>query len=86
MALFWATVQLAIGAGLATTFDDNIYLAAFFGETNRQFRPSHVVMGELIGFSVLLAISLIGFLIGLAIPRQTIGLLGVLPILIGIRH
>ena len=80
-----ATLQIAVGAGLATTFDDNIYLTAFFGKVNRSFLPRHVVIGELIGFSILLSISLIGIWIGLALPQQTIGLMGILPILIGLR-
>lgn len=79
------TLQIAFGAGLATTFDDNIYLTGFFGEVNRTFRPRHVAVGEFVGFSVLLIISLIGFIAGLALPQQKIGLLGVLPILIGIQ-
>ena len=52
-----ATLQIAVGAGLATTFDDNIYLTAFFGKVNRSFLPRHVVIGELIGFSILLSIT-----------------------------
>ena len=79
-----ATLQLAFAAGLATTFDDNIYLTGFFGEVNRTFQPRHVVVGELFGFTVLILISLLGFWIGLAIPQRTIGLLGILPILIGL--
>lgn len=78
-----ATLQIAFAAGLATTFDDNIYLTGFFGEVNRTFQPRHVIAGELIGFSVLILISLLGYWIGLAIPKQTIGLLGILPIGIG---
>ena len=81
-----ATLQLAVGAGLATTFDDNIYLTGFFGEVNRTFLPRHVVVGELLGFTVLLVVSLLGFGIGLAIPKETIGMLGFLPILIGARE
>jgi len=57
---------------------------AFFAEVNRSFHPRHVVAGELLGFTVLLLISLLGFALGLAIPRQAIGLLGLLPILIGL--
>jgi cadmium resistance protein CadD (predicted permease) len=81
----WSTLQIAVAAGLATTFDDTIYLTGFFGEVNRTFRPRHVVVGELLGFSVLLAISLIGYAIGLTVPREVVGLLGVLPVAIGVR-
>ena len=81
-----ATLQLALAAGLATTFDDNIYLTGFFSEVNRSFRPQHVVVGELLGFSLLVAISLAGFLIGRVLPTQWLGWMGVLPILIGLRN
>ena len=82
----WTTLQIALGAGLATTFDDTIYLTGFFGEVNRTFRPKHVAVGELLGFTALLAISLIGYALGLALPAQAVGLLGVLPILIGVKN
>lgn len=84
MEWLWTTLQIAFGAGLATTFDDTIYLTGFFSEVDRSFRPRHVVVGELLGFTLLLCISLLGFVLGLAVPQQTIGLLGVLPILIGL--
>ncbi|MCS5693779.1 cadmium resistance transporter [Cyanobium sp. FGCU-6] len=84
MEWLWTTLQIAFGAGLATTFDDTIYLTGFFSEVDRSFRPRHVVVGELLGFTLLLCISLLGFALGLAIPRRAIGLLGVLPILIGL--
>lgn len=82
----WTTLQIAFAAGLATTFDDNIYLTAFFGEIGRSFRPIHVVVGEVIGFTALLAISLLGYGVGMALPSSTVGLLGILPIVIGIQN
>jgi cadmium resistance protein CadD (predicted permease) len=83
---FWTTIQVAFAAGLATTFDDNIYLTAFFGEVNRSFRPLHVVAGEIIGFTVLLSLSLTGYAVGMNLPSKTVGLLGILPIIIGIKN
>lgn len=85
MDWFSSTLQIALGAGLATTFDDNIYLTGFFSEVNRTFRPEHVAAGELVGFTALILISLIGFTLGLAFPQEKIGLLGLLPILIGVQ-
>ena len=82
----WSTLQIALAAGLATTFDDTLYLTGFFGEVDRNFRPRHVVVGELLGFTVLLAISLIGYAIGMALSKRLVGLLGILPILIGISN
>ncbi|MFQ4136949.1 cadmium resistance transporter [Nodosilinea sp. PGN35] len=79
------TVMLGAATATATTFDDNIYLTMFFSKTNRTFRPRHVVVGEVLGFSVLVAISLLGFLAGLMIDHVWIGLLGFLPIAIGVN-
>lgn len=81
-----STLQLALAAGLATTFDDNIYLTGFFSEINRSFRPQHVVVGELLGFSLLVAISLLSFWIGQHVPARWLGWMGLLPILIGVRN
>jgi cadmium resistance protein CadD (predicted permease) len=78
-----ATIQIAIASALATTFDDNIYLTAFFGEVDRKFRPSHVVIGELIGVSFLISVALLGASLGVLFPRNIVGLLGLLPIVIG---
>lgn len=85
MEWFTATLQIALGAGLPTSFHDNIYLTGFFRKVNRTFRPRHVAVGEFLGFSVLLIISLIDFAARLTVPHRVIGLLGVLPIPIGIQ-
>ncbi|BAZ37083.1 cadmium resistance transporter [Calothrix sp. NIES-4101] len=81
----WLTETLVIGvsAAIATTFDDNIYLTAFFGKVNRHFHVKHIVIGEFIGFTALILASLPGFFGGLMIPQAWIGLLGFLPISIG---
>ncbi|MBN3944234.1 MAG: cadmium resistance transporter [Nostoc sp.] len=81
-----ATIKIGLATAVATTFDDNIYLTAFFSEVNRTFRPQHVVVGEIIGFTALVTVSFLGFLLGLAIPSTWIGLLGILPILIGLNN
>lgn len=83
----WIVPTIALGAATATatTFDDNIYLTIFFSKTNSTFRPRHVVVGEFVGFTALVTISLVGFFAGLMIPHIWIGLLGLLPIAIGVN-
>ncbi|MUG95891.1 transporter [Scytonema sp. UIC 10036] len=81
-----ATLITGISVAFATTFDDNIYLTAFFGKVNQIFRPKHVILGEFVGFTLLVIASLPGFLGGLVIPEAWIGLLGILPIIIGISN
>ncbi|MDZ8140273.1 MAG: cadmium resistance transporter [Nostoc sp. DedQUE04] len=86
MAWLISTLLIGISVAFATTFDDNLYLTAFFGKVNRNFRPKHVVLGEFLGFTTLVCASLPGFFGGLIIPSSWIGLLGLLPITIGISN
>ncbi|MEH2260564.1 cadmium resistance transporter [Nostoc sp.] len=86
MAWLISTLLIGISVAFATTFDDNLYLTAFFGKVNRSFRPKHIVIGEFLGFTALVFASLPGFFGGLIIPSTWIGLLGLLPIAIGISN
>ncbi len=80
-------VQAAVAVAMATTFDDNIYLTGFFSETDRNFRPMHVVVGELLGFTLLIGTSFVASrVLAQTIPLTAIGWLGVLPILIGLAN
>jgi cadmium resistance protein CadD (predicted permease) len=79
------SVQAAVAVAMATTFDDNIYLTGFFSETNRAFRPIHIVVGELLGFTVLISTSfVVSRVLAKTIPLSSIGWLGLMPILIGL--
>lgn len=86
MSWLIGTLIIGISAAFATTFDDNLYLTAFFGKVNHVFRPKHIILGEFIGFTALVIASLPGFFGGLVLPEAWIGLLGILPIIIGISH
>ncbi|MBE9006492.1 cadmium resistance transporter [Fortiea sp. LEGE XX443] len=86
MSWLIGTLIIGISTAIATTFDDNLYLTAFFGKVNRTFRPRHIVIGEFLGFTTLVFASLPGFFGGLIIPHTWIGLLGFLPVAIGINH
>jgi len=86
MSWLISTLIIGISVAFATTFDDNLYLTAFFGKVNRSFRPKHIVLGEFLGFTALVFASLPGFFGGLIIPSTWIGLLGLLPIAIGISN
>lgn len=86
MSWLISTLIIGFSAAFATTFDDNLYLTAFFGKVNRTFRPKHIVLGEFLGFTGLVFASLPGFFGGLVVPATWIGLLGFLPIAIGISN
>jgi len=79
--LFSALITGAI-AFSATNLDDILFLTIFFSQTARK---SQVVIGQYIGFTALVLISLIGYLAGRVAPHEWIRLLGVAPIFLGIK-
>lgn len=70
----------------ATNIDDIAILMLFFAQLNATFRPKHIVIGQYLGFTALILISLPGFFGGLILPRHWIGLLGLIPIAIGLSN
>ncbi|MEH2266502.1 cadmium resistance transporter [Nostoc sp.] len=71
-------------AFIATNIDDIVILLLFFSRINASFRPRHIVAGQFLGFTVLLILSLPGLFGGLVLSKNWIGLLGLLPMSIGI--
>jgi cadmium resistance transport/sequestration family protein len=61
-----------------------VLLTVFFSQVNATFRRRHIVIGQYLGFCVLLLVSLPGFLGASVLPRHWIGLLGLIPVAIGI--
>lgn len=75
--------MVAVLAFAATNIDDLFVLVGFFADP--AFRARQVVLGQYLGIAALIAASLAGALATLMVPPAYIGLLGVLPIAIGIR-
>ena len=73
-------------AFVATNIDDIVILMVFFSQVSLQFRPWHIILGQYLGFCVLIAASLPGFLGGQIIPEQYVGLLAIVPIAIGVHQ
>ena len=74
----------AVTAFVATNIDDLVILLLFFSSVNATFRRRHILIGQYLGFSVLVIASLPGFFGGLILPHSWIGLLGLIPIAIGL--
>jgi cadmium resistance transport/sequestration family protein len=82
---WWIEAAIAATtAFIATNVDDIVILMLFFAQTNNSFRRQHIIAGQYLGFIALIIASLPGFFGGLLVPRTWIGLLGLLPIAIGI--
>jgi cadmium resistance transport/sequestration family protein len=70
-------------AFMSTNIDDIFILTLFYG--NKKFKDGEILAGQFLGILSLIAISLIGSLVGLFIHQAYVGLLGLVPIYLGIR-
>jgi cadmium resistance protein CadD (predicted permease) len=78
-----APLGLSIVLFASTNVDDLLVLIGFFADV--RFRTSEIVAGQYVGVAVLFGVSAAGALLSLVIPRAYLGMLGIFPILIGIR-
>ncbi|MBW4444724.1 MAG: cadmium resistance transporter [Plectolyngbya sp. WJT66-NPBG17] len=79
-------IATSITAFAATNLDDILILMLFFAQVDHNLRPKHIWMGQYVGFGVLILASLPGFFGAYFIPRPWLGLLGLLPIALGLNH
>ena len=86
MNWFLTALTAGVTSFVATNIDDLIILMLFFSQVNDKFRPRHIIIGQYLGFTLLILATLPGILGGLLIPKMWIGLLGFLPIIIGVKQ
>lgn len=80
------TIPTGIAAFIATNIDDIFILLLFFSQVNNLFRRRHIVLGQYLGFTTLVLVSLPVFFGGMLLPQSWIGILGVAPIILGVRQ
>src|SRR6266436_1433772 len=80
----WFVSALITGAVAfsATNIDDIVFLTIFFSQASHRW---HVVIGQYLGFTALVVISLSGFFGGQVLPHKWLRLFGVAPIAIGVK-
>lgn len=71
-------------AFVSTNIDDIFVLMLFF--SNRKFSESRIIIGQYLGIGALVIAAFIGSYIGNFIDQRYIGILGLFPIYLGIRH
>jgi cadmium resistance transport/sequestration family protein len=81
-----AAISTGLTAFTATNLDDILILLLFFSQVNGVFRHRHIVAGQYLGFGGLVLASLPGFFGSQLLPPSWIGLLGLLPIAIGMSR
>jgi cadmium resistance protein CadD (predicted permease) len=77
-----ATLITGVISYAATNIDDMFVLTLFFSQTPRKWR---VVLGQYLGFTPLLVISLVGFFGGRVLPHEWVRFFGLAPIAIGVK-
>jgi cadmium resistance protein CadD (predicted permease) len=75
---------LAVVLFVFTDIDDVFLLMAYFA--NPRYRVRDVVMGQYLGIAALVAVSVAASLISLVVSREVVGLLGLLPVAIGVKE
>lgn len=80
---FLGIIGIGVAAFAATDIDDLFVLMLFF--SNPAYKARQVVFGQYLGIGALVAIGILGALIALVVPPMIVGLMGVLPIAIGIK-
>ncbi|MDX2216038.1 MAG: cadmium resistance transporter [Oculatellaceae cyanobacterium bins.114] len=86
MTEFIKAISTGFTAFTATNLDDVLILLLFFSQVNAAFQKRHIIAGQYLGFAALVAISLPGFFGSMLLPRPWIGMLGIVPIAIGISR
>lgn len=77
------TILTSLVAFVTTNIDDILILVFLFNSP--QLKPGNVVVGQFLGIGTLIAISFIGSFVGLIIDLKYVGLLGLVPIYIGVK-
>jgi cadmium resistance protein CadD (predicted permease) len=77
-------IAIGVSAFAATNIDDIFVLMMFFSSLSYPIR--HIILGQYLGIGSLIGISIVGSLISLVVPTYVIGLMGIAPIAIGVKH
>ena len=80
------TIITAFVSFISTNIDDIFILMLFFMQADKVMKRTHIVIGQYLGIGVLTIISIMGALGLSAIPQEYVGLLGLVPIYLGIKE
>lgn len=79
------TIMTSILSFIGTNIDDTFVLSVWFSQVDASLRRRDIVIGQFIGFEILVLVSVLAAY-GLSfLPTEQVGWLGVVPIVLGIR-
>jgi cadmium resistance transport/sequestration family protein len=86
MDFLFPALLVGISTFAVTNVDDLVLLSLYFSQAATPQKRRAIVAGQYLGITALVALSLVASLSALIIPEEYIGLLGILPILLGIKQ
>ncbi|WP_414587962.1 cadmium resistance transporter [Scytonema sp. PCC 10023] len=86
MSTLLTAIPAGVAAFVATNIDDIVILTLLFAQVNTSLRSRHIVAGQYLGFTVLVAISLLGFFGNFMLPSVWMDVSGFIPIAIGLNR
>jgi len=57
----------------------------FFSQVSKDFTVRHIVVGQYLGFIFMMLLTLVGVACSLLLPKEAIGFMGVVPLVIGVK-
>jgi len=78
------TIVTAIFAFVSTNIDDIFILMTLFTLVSASLKRQHIMRGQYLGIATLIALSITGSLIGIIVPEEYIGFLGLFPVYLGV--
>jgi len=84
---FGKAIGTACSSFAITNIDDMFVLVTFFAEAStisNTLTPLKITIGQYIGFTAIVVLSMIGYGASLLLPSEPIGFLGLLPLLLGV--
>lgn len=80
-----ATIVTAFISFVSTNIDDIFILMILFSQRNNEMKKQHIIIGQYLGIGILVLISIIGALGFSVIPKEYVGVLGLMPIYLGVK-
>lgn len=80
-----STIITMIVAFVSTNIDDIFIIMIFFSQFDKGIKKANIVLGQLLGIGCLTIVSIIAAMGISVLPNQWIGLLGIVPIVMGLK-
>lgn len=77
-------IVTAILAFASTNIDDIFILMTLFTQVSASLTDQHIMRGQYLGIITLIILSIAGSLIGMIVPEEYIGFLGLFPVYLGV--